>query len=983
MAAETEIIARFKADVTDMRSKMGQVKGDLKGVEDATTATHAPMTGMQKAAIGAGIAMGAMVAVKVVDWMKDAATAAMAEEAELAKLNLTLQNLGFADASAQINLFIDDLQFAAGVADTDLRAAFEVLLRSTKDVGEAQRALALSTDIAAGSGKDLSAVAQAMGKAYSGSTVGLSRLNAGLDVGILKTGDMKQITGELGRVFGGQAAANADTMAGRLRTLGIAADELQESFGKGFLDNFATGAEGMKDATEQLRDMQTSMEDIGGVGADFLEGLIAGTGTFIKVVQSMALEAAYRYEQVSIAIEQANNEINDYLNLTSDEEGALARRLLAERTAANDAAYEIGIMNLHLGENSPAALAAAEASGAAAAGAEELAAGSEEAAAALDAVKAAFLSMNAALTASQSMDDFKKSLHDLDKTLEGNKRSFRGMGDGAKENRDELRSAFGDAAAIAQKWAEDNGKSAAQAKTYYDGLGQDIVDQFAKDGFEEADIMAFLGKEAIWTGPAKDALSKAERAALSKAYSGFDNVGRDAGKGFAGGLDASWPLVTARAIAIANRAEASAKAALDEHSPSMVFHDIGMNAGAGLANGLRDSATTVESLSMTLGEKVVKAYVEGMASTDEETRKQAKATLLDAVNAAYQSGLDELRSNLDKAQSMALSWRSKMLGLLNMGSAFSAAQSKDKAEADALKQLTDAQKGLAEAQAQAAAATTDPEKASAGKRVESTRALVAAAQAAYQAAAGAAATSWVDEFRLQMTQASNFMALLQQLKASGAHQMLIDQIASAGPEAGTAMAKDLINGGAAGTGGLIDEFNTGFTAFDAGATALGVDFANAWAQAVGPDMGGLTAAKTLKAFREEFGPGGPGRERMMRIMDNISAAMAREVTVTVRVNRTGGVDIEGRALGGSVTGDTPYWVGERGPELFVPPTGGGSITPNNRLGGGGGGGGVVNNYYSVTVPTLVGNRPETGRIVVEAIEDFARTNGPVYAKVMP
>jgi hypothetical protein len=41
-----------------------------------------------------------------------------------------------------------------------------------------------------------------------------------------------------------------------------------------------------------------------------------------------------------------------------------------------------------------------------------------------------------------------------------------------------------------------------------------------------------------------------------------------------------------------------------------------------------------------------------------------------------------------------------------------------------------------------------------------------------------------------------------------------------------------------------------------------------------------------------------------------------------------------RAMGGSVSANTAYVVGERGPELFVP-QGSGSIVPNNRMGGGG------------------------------------------------
>ena len=50
--------------------------------------------------------------------------------------------------------------------------------------------------------------------------------------------------------------------------------------------------------------------------------------------------------------------------------------------------------------------------------------------------------------------------------------------------------------------------------------------------------------------------------------------------------------------------------------------------------------------------------------------------------------------------------------------------------------------------------------------------------------------------------------------------------------------------------------------------------------------------------------------------------------------------IFGRAQGGPVQGGTPYMVGEKGPELFVPNSSG-QITPNNKLGGGG----TVNNTY--------------------------------------
>jgi phage-related minor tail protein len=52
-----------------------------------------------------------------------------------------------------------------------------------------------------------------------------------------------------------------------------------------------------------------------------------------------------------------------------------------------------------------------------------------------------------------------------------------------------------------------------------------------------------------------------------------------------------------------------------------------------------------------------------------------------------------------------------------------------------------------------------------------------------------------------------------------------------------------------------------------------------------------------------------------------------------------------RASGGSVTNNTPYVVGERGPEVFVP-SGSGTIIPNGQMGGMGGTTNVTNNYIN-------------------------------------
>jgi len=90
----------------------------------------------------------------------------------------------------------------------------------------------------------------------------------------------------------------------------------------------------------------------------------------------------------------------------------------------------------------------------------------------------------------------------------------------------------------------------------------------------------------------------------------------------------------------------------------------------------------------------------------------------------------------------------------------------------------------------------------------------------------------------------------------------------------------------------------------------------------------------------------------------------------------------GRASGGPVTGGTPYLVGEKGPELFMPASSG-SIVPNNRLGSSGGGStGVTINYHIAAGVTRAELVPilETERKRLKAeIPDMVRRGGAYRA----
>jgi hypothetical protein len=163
----------------------------------------------------------------------DGVKSAIEDEAAQAKLANTLKNVTKA-TDAQIKSteeFILQTSLATGISDDELRPSLDRLTRATKDLDKAQQLQTLALDIAAGSGKSLQAVTEALSKAQEGNLAGLGRLGVGIDKAELKTLSFDQITEKLAGTFENQASRQADTFQGKLSRLQVAFDEGKETVG--------------------------------------------------------------------------------------------------------------------------------------------------------------------------------------------------------------------------------------------------------------------------------------------------------------------------------------------------------------------------------------------------------------------------------------------------------------------------------------------------------------------------------------------------------------------------------------------------------------------------------------------------------------------------------------------------------------------------------------------------------------------------------
>jgi hypothetical protein len=160
---------------------------------------------------------------------------------------------------------IDKIQRLTGVSDDQLRPALSRIARSTGEVSSAFDMLNLAIDISKGTQKDLGAVSVALSKAVDGNFIALQRLGVGLDKDLVATKDFNKIFGELRRTFAGFAAAEADTVEGKLARLKVAADEASEVIGGALIEaftKFASSEGGIEGATKKMDGFAAELSNI-------------------------------------------------------------------------------------------------------------------------------------------------------------------------------------------------------------------------------------------------------------------------------------------------------------------------------------------------------------------------------------------------------------------------------------------------------------------------------------------------------------------------------------------------------------------------------------------------------------------------------------------------------------------------------------------------------------------------------------------------
>lgn len=236
-------------------------KADTRGFKVAETALDRLSKSVKNAAGALGLAYGTRA---IYQFGKASVKAFAADDKAAKVLTRSLSNLGLAFADVQVKDFIAQLETTYGVLDDQLRPAFQKLLTTTADVKKSQELLKQALDLSAASGIDVVSVAEDLSKAYVGQTRGLTKYGLGLSQAELKAIKFEDIQKRINTIFGGQGLIAANSYAGSLDKISVAARNAQEIIGKGLVTALgdASGNGGLAASLSGIISLATVVSDL-------------------------------------------------------------------------------------------------------------------------------------------------------------------------------------------------------------------------------------------------------------------------------------------------------------------------------------------------------------------------------------------------------------------------------------------------------------------------------------------------------------------------------------------------------------------------------------------------------------------------------------------------------------------------------------------------------------------------------------------------
>jgi len=237
-----------------------------KSFADADKATK-KLTGSVKS-LGRTLGVS-LSAAAFVTFGKSAVNSFTGAQKEAAMLANTVKNLGLAFDQQNIDQYINKIGKLYGVTGGQATPALQALLTATGSTAKSIQIFNTALDVAAGTGADVTQVAQDLSLAYLGNTKALKKYNTGLTTAELAAMTFNELQTKLNNNFAGAATAAAATYTGQLTILSEAANQAKEILGKSLVNAIDSlgGSDGIANVGDDINNAAASL-------ANFIDSVV-------------------------------------------------------------------------------------------------------------------------------------------------------------------------------------------------------------------------------------------------------------------------------------------------------------------------------------------------------------------------------------------------------------------------------------------------------------------------------------------------------------------------------------------------------------------------------------------------------------------------------------------------------------------------------------------------------------------------------------
>ncbi len=302
------LIYKIGADIADLVKNSDQVNAQLSKLNETAKSHTTSFTTMTESWVAGQLTLDALrgAVSGVTTFLKDSVAEYAASEQASARLTAAMRAQGSATGGtiASFDALAEKYRQITVYDDDVIKGAMAIGVQVGNVLpSQMEGLLTASTNLAAGLGMDLAEATTVVAKAMAGNTTALAKLSPAIrDLGV-EGKNATAILEALNSAFGGQAAAQVDTYAGRVAQLGNSWGEVKKAIGEAlatdadvqaFMEHMKTGADS---AAESIKTMgvRWNLGEIlkGGLGAALPGGLLGGVGDYMMATGAAAQEKAH------------------------------------------------------------------------------------------------------------------------------------------------------------------------------------------------------------------------------------------------------------------------------------------------------------------------------------------------------------------------------------------------------------------------------------------------------------------------------------------------------------------------------------------------------------------------------------------------------------------------------------------------------------------------------------------------------------------